>query len=361
MKTRLLLIPMMLFCLVVEYSSAQTNRLKPGFDKVEFIEMLRVAAGHVDTLTIELPERCQKVYRSPIVGLDNRWELWQRQDSVGIISIRGTTLNPLGWVENIYAAMVPAAGQIQLSATEQFSYNLARNPRAAVHAGWLIGMAYLANDILVKVDSCIQKGTKEFIITGASQGGAIAFLMSSYLYSQLGNRLPADLRLKTYCIAAPKPGNLSYAYDYQVVTQGVWAFSVVNSADWVPEFPLSVQTTDDFNLTNPFATITKAIKKQPFFNRVALNYAFKKMDRPSRKAQKQYQRLLGGYMGTIVQKTLPDYQTPAYSQTSYFVRAGQTIVLDADATYYQQFPANPQQLFQNHFLQPYLFLANRLK
>ena len=205
MKTRIILLAMFI-CLLVGHASAQTNRLKPGFEKAEFIEMLKVANGFADTVIIGYPTTCKRGYRSPIIGLDNKWEIWQRDDGVGVISIRGTTLNPLGWLENFYAAMVPATGQLQLGPNETFSYKLAKNPRAAVHAGWLIGMAYLAKDIMPKLDSAVQKGTRDFIITGDSQGGAIAFLMTSYLHSQLGNRLPADVHFKTYCIAGPKPG-----------------------------------------------------------------------------------------------------------------------------------------------------------
>ncbi|GAB3889476.1 lipase family protein [Spirosoma agri] len=353
---------LIVFCLLVSYRSvAQSGRLKPGFEKAELIDMLKVAGGHVDSVTIGMPERYKKLYRSPIVGLDNRWELWQRDDGVGVISIRGTTLDPLGWLENFYAAMIPATGQLQLSETESFSYKLAKNPRAAVHAGWVIGMAYLVKDIMPKLDSCIQKGTKEFIVTGDSQGGAISFLMTSYLTSQLGNRLPADVRLKTYCIAAPKPGNLSYAYDYEVITQGGWGFNVVNSADWVPEIPMSIQTSNDFNQTNPFVGVPQMIRKQKFFNRIALNYAFNKLDKPTKKAQKQYQRFLGTYIERIVGKNLPNYQAPAYVESNHYVRTGQTIVLDADEVYYQQFPNDTKKLFMHHFLKPYLFLANRLK
>ncbi|MGM9508095.1 lipase family protein [Larkinella sp. GY13] len=361
MKTRFLLLLIASVGLLFGRVSAQSNQLKPGFEKSEYLEMLRVGAGHIDSVTIDPPQGYKKVYRSPVVGLDNRWELWQGNNGVAVISIRGTTLDPLGWIENFYAAMVPATGQIQLSANEPFSYKLAKNPRAAVHAGWLIGMAYLAKDILPKMDSCIQKGTKEFMITGISQGGAITFLMTSYLSNLRGNRLPADLRFKTYSIAAPKPGNLSYAYDYEVLTQSGWAFNVVNSADWVPEFPLTVQTTDDFNLTNPVTTIRKAIRNQKFLNRVMFNYVFNKMDKPSRKAQKQYQRFLGNYISKAVRKNLPDYQKPTYFPSSHFMRAGQTIVLDADEVYFRQFPADPKKLLQNHLLNPYLFLGNRLK
>lgn len=360
MKTRLRFLLLVMACLSFGSASAQTNRLKPGFEQAELIEMLKVTGGFYDTLVIGEPTRCKRVYRSPVVGLDNKWELWQRDDGVGVISLRGTTLNPLGWLENFYAAMVPATGQLQLGPNEPFSYKLARNPRAAVHAGWLIGMAYLARDIMPKLDSAVKTGTREFIVTGDSQGGALAFLVTSYLHSQMGNRLPADLRLKTYSIAGPKPGNLYYAYDYEAITSGGWGFNAVNSADWVPEIPMSIQTSDDFNRTNPFTGIPQAIRSQKFFKRVALNYAFKKLDKPTRKAQREYQRFLGGYMEKIVQKNLPDYRSPTYYQSNHYVRTGQTVVLLADEAYYQQFPDDPKKLFQHHLLKPYLYLAEKL-
>ena len=359
MKKHCLLLLIIPACLLAGTLSAQTNRLKPGFESAEYIEMLKVAGGFMDSVTIGEPPRCKRVYRSPIVGLDNRWDLWQRDDGVGIISLRGTTLNAVSWLENFYAAMVPAVGRLKLSRNETFSYNLAKNPRAAVHAGWVIGMAYLAKDILPKLDSAVRKGTREFIITGDSQGGALAFLMTSYLHSQLGNRLPADLRFKTYSIAGPKPGNLYYAYDYEYITRGGWGFNVVNSADWVPEIPMSIQTTDDFNSTNPFVGVPQAIRSQKFFKRVALNYAFGQLDKPTRKAQVQYQRFLGKYMERIVGKNLPDYKAPEYYASNHYVRTGQTIVLMADEAYFQKFPDDPKKLFRHHLLQPYLYLGEK--
>jgi len=341
-------------------SHAQNVHLKPGFEKEELIEMLKITGGHFDTITIGDPVNYKKKYRSAIVGLDNRWELWSGKGTVAVISLRGTTLDPVGWLENFYAAMVPATGRLILNSDETFSYQLAKNPRAAVHAGWLIGMAYLAKDVLPKMDSCIKAGTREFIITGDSQGGALAFLMTSYLYHQLGSRLPSDLRFKTYCIAGPKPGNTYYAYDFESLTYGGWAYNAINSADWVPEIPMSVQTTDDFNKTNPFVGLPQAIRKQKFFNRIALNYAFGKLDKPTRKAQKRYQKFLGDYIERTIVKNLPGYQAPQYYKSSNYVRAGHTIVLMADEAYYKQFPDEQTKLFKHHLLKPYLFLAEKL-
>ncbi len=93
---------------------------------------------------------------------------------------------------------------------------------------------------------------------GHSQGGAIAYLLTAHFYNlQQQGKLPADIRFKTYCSAAPKPGNLYFAYDYETTTRGGWACNVVNAADWVPETPFSVQTVSDFNTTNPFVNAKK--------------------------------------------------------------------------------------------------------
>ncbi|MDQ4140484.1 MAG: hypothetical protein M3142_08150 [Bacteroidota bacterium] len=81
-------------------------------------------------------ETYSRAYGSPTVGLENRWELYiNKTHTVAVISIRGTTRDPVSWLANFYAAMVPAKGTIQLSQNVPFNYQLAANPRAAVHAG----------------------------------------------------------------------------------------------------------------------------------------------------------------------------------------------------------------------------------
>src|SRR5690606_35876524 len=153
---------------------------------------------------------------------------------VMVISIRGTTANQVSWLENFYAAMVPATGSIVLSDTDTFRYKLAQHPKAAVHVGWLLGTGYLAQDMHSHLEQAWQDGDREILTVAHSQGGAISFLLSSYLrHLQKEGQIPADLVFKTYSSAAPKPGNLHYAHDYEAITQYNWAFNVVNAADWV--------------------------------------------------------------------------------------------------------------------------------
>jgi pimeloyl-ACP methyl ester carboxylesterase len=257
--------------------------------------------------------------------------------------------------------MLPATGTLQLSATRTFTYRLATNPRAAVHAGWLLGMAFQAEGIVHKMDSCYRRGTRDFLVMGHSQGGAIAFLLTSHLRSlQQQGLLPADIRLKTYCSAGPKPGNLYYAYDYEQATAGGWAVNVLNPADWVPEMPLTVQTPNDFNPTNPFVGAAAMIEKQPFPKNLVARHVYRQLAAPSLRAQRRYQRYLGRYVSKAVGKEVPAYKAPAFYPSSNYMRAGPTVVLPADAAYHSQFPDDPAKLFRHHLFQPYYYLAEKL-
>lgn len=344
--------------------------LKPGFDKAQYIEMMKISARFGDTnyvKKIPAPNGYDFNYRSPVVGLDNCWDLWVGKSSdamtgkTAVISLRGTTQNSVSWLANFYAAMVPAKGEIHLSDSTIFNYELAADPKAAVHVGWLISTAFLSKSIRHKIDSCYQHGIKEFIIMGHSQGGAIAYLLTSYLaHLQQQQLLPADIHFKTYCSAAPKPGNLYYAYEYETMTQNGWGYNVVNSADWVPETPMSVQTLADFNVTNPFVNAKKMISKQPFTKRIALNYMFNRLDKPTKRAQKNYQKYLGTFTSKMVKAQIPGFEPPAYYNSNNYVRTGSTIVLFADAAYYQIYPDNEKNVFIHHGHPAYLYLTEKL-
>ena len=349
-----------LVCVSVIYS----QHLKPGFDKSECIDLLEMGAKFGDSLyqsKIPDPVNFKMIYRSKIVGMDNCWDLWINNSGVAVISLRGTTKDAVSWLENFYAAMVPASGELHLSDSLIFKYDLGSNPRAAVHVGWLIGTAFLSYDIIPKIDSLYKSGTKEFIITGHSQGGALSFLMTSLLYSlQKQNRLAADIRFKTYSFASPKVGNLYYAYDYEAQTQFGWAYSVVNSADWTPEVMFSIQTPDDFNNTNPFVNAKELVNKLPFPKNLVLKYLYNQMDRPVRKAEYRFQDCLGKGLENYIKKAVPGFQPPAYINSMAYVRMGSTIVLLADSDYYKLFPDNPNTIFVHHFHSAYYYLVRKL-
>jgi predicted lipase len=351
------------FNLFVIDSFGQTTKLKPGFDKEEFLEMLKISSYQGDTLynpNLPAPQRFNKIFRSKTIGLDNRWDLWISNQSVAVISIRGTTTEQSSWLENFYAAMIPAKGSLKLSNDFSFEYHLCDDDKAAVHTGWLIATAFLSRDIIPKIDSLSKNGINQFYIMGHSQGGAIAYLLTAhFLNLQKQKQLSSNFVFKTYCSAAPKPGNLHFAYAYENMTKGGWSFTVVNSADWVPEAPFSIQTTMDFNPSNPFVNAKSTIKKAPFFKRLALNYFYNSLDKPTKKANKRYQKQLGNTLGGFIKKLLPEYEIPKYYNSSNYARAGQSIVLYADFEYYKLFPVDPSKIWTHHMFEAYQYLTEK--
>lgn len=349
--------------LVISISGIKAqSKLQSGFLADEYTEMLKISRYQADTPWVNIkmshPQNYQMVYRSSIVGLLNRWDLWMSDDQVAVISIRGTVSNQLSWLENFHAAMVPATGEIQLNDTSKVAYQLARDAKASVHAGWLLGMMSLAPDIIHKIDSCYTNGIRSFIIMGHSQGGAIAYLLRSYLhYLQQQGEVPAGIQIKTYCSAAPKPGNLFYAYDYEDITRDGWGFNVVNSADWVPQTPITIQTLSDFSTTNPFRDAKQTIRKQKFPRDVYMMHVYRKLVRPTNKAVRHYQTYLGEKAGKIVADHVEGYQVAQPAGNNHFVRAGATITLYADEAYYRQFPEDSEDIFKHHMMRPYLYLT----
>ncbi len=345
-----------------------SHELKPYFDKSEYKEMLLISLR--TTLNEKYynkypePQNYKLSYQSRVVGLDNLWQLWINQNrTIAVVSIRGTTLKPESSLANLYEVMVPAKGELHLSKTDTFFYELAENPNAAVHIGWLISMAYLSRDIVPKIDSLYKSGIKDFLLMGHSQGGAINYLLTAYLYNlQQKGEISKDIRFKTYCSAAPKPGNLYFAYYYEKLTQNGWGYNIVNAADWVPETPISIQTLNDINSPNPFRNAKKDIKNLKFPKNIVAKHIYNKLDKPTKKAQRTYERYLGDMTSKVIEKNLVDFIPPdEYFHSNYYVRTGATIVLYPENDYYEFFEKEKDNFFFNHGLEYYLYLIEKLK
>ncbi|RQO74839.1 lipase [Pedobacter sp. KBW06] len=352
-----------LFLLCYSFA-ARSQQLKPGFDKAEYRELIYLSATSFEfpekAKLIPKPEHSKLAYQSKSIGLDNAWELWIKDHSTAILGIRGSTAKSESWLANLYAAMVPAKGTLNIDKAHTFEYELSSDPKAAVHAGFLISTAFIAEDMLPKIDSCYQSGIRDFIIMGHSQGGAISYLLTAHLYHlQKQGRLAKDIRFKTYCSAAPKPGNLYFAYSYEAATQNGWAYNVINAADWVPQTPFSVQMLDDLPEVSPVPLIEGLIKKQSFFKRIFLNMMYNKVRNPSRKVVKRYQKLLGEEMAKRIKTYLPDYKAPAYYNSSNYVRTGTSIVLYPDSGYALKFPNEGKDIMIHHSFPPYLYLLDQ--
>lgn len=346
------------------FSFAQ-QRMQAGFDPVEYLKILGIYAFSANDTTfskgVPKPEGVRNIYESPIVGLENKWYLWvDEANKISYLNIRGTVPNPTSWLENFYSAMIPASGHMRIRSDYTFQYEFAKDPKAAVHVGWTLATGALAETLVPKVDSLVRVGYKDFIVTGHSQGGAITYLMNAHLQNlKESGKWDSEVKFKTYCSAAPKPGNLFFAYHYESITTGGWAYNVVNAVDWVPQVPFSVQTVNDFSATNPFSDASGFIKNQKFPKNIVFKRVYNKLNKPSQKSKANYQKYLGDYVGKQVNGTLPDYQSPEFFDSNHYTRAGNFIILQPDEEYNTRFPDLKEKVFQHHMLQPYLFLLRK--
>lgn len=341
------------------------SQLKPGYDKTEALELIKVNFRFVDSSfwdSMPAPERFSLKFRSKTVGFDNKWDYWADENGVGVFSLRGTTNSMKSWGANFYSGMIPAKGSIKLDSNHVFDYELAKDDKAYVHAGWTTAIGFLAPTIDSVLLSEIAKGNRQFYITGHSQGGALAYLLTArFLVMKENGNIPSDVQFKTYCSAAPKPGNLYFAYYYENMTQNGWAYNSVNATDWVPETPFSIQTVNDFHTINPFTDAKKMLNELPFIQRVALKHMYLQMDKPSRKAERRFEKYLGVKLGKILAKTTKGFEPPTLIHSMMYTRCGNYRVLYPGKEYETLFPQDENEKFTNHMLEPYIYLLERVK
>lgn len=357
-----------IFCVLViclnVFALAQ-NKLKPGFDAQEFLDVLHLEWSHQDSgakyAPKIIPANYKRVYRSPEVGLKNKVDFWLRNDSVGVICLR-YTVGGTSWLENFYSGMIKAEGSLKLDNTTIFNYKFSKDEKAFVHHGWAIGIAYLAPLVTQTINEYYKKGVKEFIIVGHSQGAALSFLMRSYLEYAPDSVVPNDINYKVYGCAAPKPGNLFYAYDFDFITRNGWAFRIVNTNDWVPQTPFSIQAIQDLHPTNPFSKRKEIMKrrvKNPLI-RAYVNHAVNDMQGATQKTNRKYKKYLTKRVGKFIKKSIKDYQSPTIQKSNFYMPAGAPIILQADSTYNNKFKYDGENVFLHHMFEPYIYLTKLL-
>lgn len=350
-----------LFLLFLSIIAINLNaqRLQPGFNVDECYTMMCISERQGDSTAYPLygdsPNPFNRIYLSNPTALENQWEVWIAPGKVAAISLHGTKQKLSSWLENFYAAMVPARGSVITSDSTQFNYQFAENPRATVHAGWTFAMAFLYDDITQFMDSLYRNGYRDFLIVGHSQGGALAYLLRAALQHDRvwGNR---EARIKTYCLAPPKPGNLYFSYDFEYATQGGWSYRVVNELDWVPETPFSLQTLHDFNPGSPIPEADKAMTSLPFFARIFIRSAYHKMDKSTKRSVKKFRKYLGYKAFDQLQKFYPQAVQPKFSNSNNYSVCGSPIILKPDSTYKEMYKKKWEDAFTHHILKAYIHL-----
>ncbi|MCX6276420.1 MAG: lipase family protein [Bacteroidetes bacterium] len=233
--------------LAILFAFQCSAKLEPGFDKAEAKDMIAICNSFTfldlynDDARI-LPSGYEKRYTSGTFGMDSKYQVYVK-DEVAVVNFRGSTEKQLSWIQNIYASMIPATGMMNVDGND-FEYCFAKDPLAAVHSGYALSVGFLHNELLYQIKNLNREGIYNIILTGHSQGGAIANLFRAYLENLPGRLLSKRNKFKTYAFATPMTGNKLFANEYnsRFGIDGT-SFNIVNPADLIPTFPLNYNDT----------------------------------------------------------------------------------------------------------------------
>lgn len=254
-----------LFVCICSWSSLSAQQFT-GFDPLEARNTLAVCNSYtfLDLYGADsqiIPNSYRRVFTSEVKGLDNKFQVYE-SGKKGIINFRGSTDKVVSWVENIYSAMIPAVGVIHYNERD-FPYQFATDTLAAVHSGYALAITLLAPQLLEQVDYLNKRGIYDILITGHSQGGALAHLCRAYFENLPVGSIALANRFKTYAYANPMCGNREFSEEYRqryVATKT--SFSMINSEDPIPKMPMGYE--EDQKLISKDRVIGWITKKEDF-------------------------------------------------------------------------------------------------
>ncbi|WP_299885061.1 hypothetical protein [uncultured Lacinutrix sp.] len=231
-----------IFLLTTIVSSGQ---LKPGFNTNEAKQTIALCNSfnflkQFGSTSSIIPENFNLSYTSDILSMDNKFQVYENGE-IGIINYRGSTNKIISWVENCYSAMIPAKGKISLDG-EKKDYAFSKNKAAAVHAGYGLTIVILSQEIKEQIKILNTKGIYNIILTGHSQGAALATLTRAYLENLPKYELSSKNVYKTYAYAQPMSGNKEFSEDYNKrFSKKGTSYSIINPKDPVPYMPFNYE------------------------------------------------------------------------------------------------------------------------
>jgi len=187
-----------------------------------------------------VPEEFKLVYTSDILSMDNKFQVYEN-GKVGVINYRGSTNKLISWVENCYSAMIPGKGTIKVNETN-YEYVFSEDTNAAVHAGYALTIVILSKTIKHQISRLNDRGIYDIIITGHSQGGALATMTRAYLENLTNGVIATKNTFKTYSYAQPMCGNLEFSEEYNAkFSNESTSFFIANPKDPVPYLPFNYE------------------------------------------------------------------------------------------------------------------------
>jgi len=314
-------------------SKLGVSQFNSTFDKKEAMNLVAICnywingkIKNVDSTYID--SSYALLYESKLFKMENKWQLWQKDDDAMVLNLRGTTRKSISWLENFYATMIPAEGELFLPDSQNVHYKYAEDPKAAIHVGWAMGLSFMMSDILTHIGEMNRKGIYKIYITGHSQGGALAHLLRAAFEYLPDSLFSKKNQFKVYAFAPPKVGNRFFAYDYASYTSiKNPSYSVINSSDWVAQVPFSIQSPNNLSTPNPFASLENNDFKIPLIKRMVIKRMYKSLKNPVEKSQKRFKKKLGKKMKKQITKKVGNFETPDYTNDLAFFPVGIQVIL----------------------------------
>ncbi|MCB0793526.1 MAG: hypothetical protein KDB88_02215 [Flavobacteriales bacterium] len=229
-------------------------QLAPGFVPEEARDMAALCTVHTfqdlyGSDEAMVPAGYVRTYSSMPTALDNKFEVF-RKGATAVLEIRGSTANMMSWMVNVYSAMIPASGTIQVNGKD-FRYHFADDTSAAVHSGYVLGLCTMLDEVVEQLYELDADGIEDVIITGHSQGGALAHLMRAYLEHAPKGTVPKKMNFKTYSFAGPMVGDKAFAKEYEKkFCTRLTSYSIINPKDPFPGMPVSYEEGNAFSMGN---------------------------------------------------------------------------------------------------------------
>lgn len=222
-------------------------QISSGFNPNEAKELISLCNSYT-YLDLEgddskiIPKGYKRIYESPVYGMDNKFQIYTK-GKTGVINFRGSTDKKSSWLENFYSAMIPVEGEIKIS-FETFEYKFGKDTSSGVHSGYVLGLAYMHEDLLLQVKNLNKQGIYSIYITGHSQGGSLAILTRAYFHHLSFTKLSKKNKFKVYSFAQPMVGNKEFIAEYnRLFCETEMSYTLINPADFVPRMPLSYNDT----------------------------------------------------------------------------------------------------------------------
>lgn len=252
MGNRATLIVMLTYLYILFFSFIpQSKKPLPAVDGLpvnEAMEMVSLCSTFPFSMYFEhynalVPFGYRMVGSTRETPLHNVVRVFKKQNTL-VLVFRGTIDQSNSWLENIHFMQVPAGDAIFVE-NVKYNYQFSSQADAAVHSGYVLATVYLWNELGNFLDDKTLATTERIILTGHSQGGALAqlFLAQMDLMEDFQN-----IELMSYSFGSPRIGNQAFTDDFnQRFLENNQSYRFVNPADLVCKLPI-INKKFEFNI-----------------------------------------------------------------------------------------------------------------